>query len=968
MHQEDPRVGLRQRFALTRYFSIASVICVIVIAALLGASYQHLALRDLRQLAEGRNVALTHSLANALWPRLAKLVAGSEAASPEALRAMATGDHLYQLVADQMAGTAVVKVKIYALDGKTVFSSAPAQTGESQSGNPAFRAAQAGQVTSGLTHRDTFDAFEQTLSDLDVISTYLPIRDAHQRMVAVFEIYSDVTPLMARLHQTQVLVIGIVLGLLGLLYALLYVIVARAQRLIDRQEMLLEQSIRELDQRVLERTESLRATNLNLLSEIEERRQAVQALHQSEARLRCLSEMSSDFYWESDIEHRLTQRTESKREVAEGVFLQSSPVGKRRWELAHLTPSEAGWRAHRAQLEAHVPFRDFEISRRGAKGSLHHISVSGDPVFDSAGHFTGYHGVGTDITDRKQAEAELRIAASAFESQVGMMVTDAQCVILRVNRAFSEITGYSEAELLGQTPRLLQSGRHDAGFYRAMWDTIHMVGGWQGEIWDRRKNGEIHPKWLAISNVKDDDGVVTHYIGAHYDISERKLAEEKINALAFFDQLTGLPNRTLLLDRLQQAMTASHRSGSFGAVLFIDLDHFKTINDTLGHERGDQLLQQVAQRLSANVREGDSVARLGGDEFVVVLGSLSECADEAASQTETIGEKIRAALSGPYLLRDIEYTSAASLGATLFTGHQTSLDDLLKQADLAMYQSKANGRNALRFFDPSMQTAVLARATLEDDLRRALEGKPFVLYYQAQVGGDGDVTGVEALIRWQHPRRGMVSPAEFIPVAEESGLIVPLGQWVLETACSQLATWASRPAMAHLTMAVNVSAHQFSQADFVQRVLAVIQATGANPYRLKLELTESLLVHNVQEVIDKMLALKARGVGFSLDDFGTGYSSLSYLKRLPLDQLKIDQGFVRDILIDPNDAAIAKMVIVLADSLGLAVIAEGVETEAQRDFLADHGCRAYQGYLFSRPLQIPEFERWVCDRLEVEPA
>ncbi|MDP2021882.1 MAG: bifunctional diguanylate cyclase/phosphodiesterase, partial [Hydrogenophaga sp.] len=386
-----------------------------------------------------------------------------------------------------------------------------------------------------------------------------------------------------------------------------------------------------------------------------------------------------------------------------------------------------------------------------------------------------------------------------------------------------------------------------------------------------------------------------------------------------------------------------------------DLDNFKTLNDTLGHDKGDLLLQRVAQRLVFCVREGDTVARLGGDEFVVMLEGLSENPDEAATQAETVGEKILATLNQPYRLAGYENRSTPSIGVTLFSGHQTSIDELLKQADLAMYQSKTAGRNTLRFFDPAMQAMVSERAALEVDLREAVRQQQFVLYYQPQVVEDGRLTGAEALLRWQHPRRGLVSPAEFIPLAEETGLILPLGHWVLETACAQLATWANQPKTAQLSLAVNVSANQLHQADFVDQVLAVLSRTGANAKRLKLELTESLLVSDVEKTIAKMAALKAHGVGFSLDDFGTGYSSLSYLKRLPLDQLKIDQGFVRDILIDPNDAAIAKMVVALADSLGLAVIAEGVEIEAQRDFLAHLGCHAYQGYLFSRPLPLDEF-------------
>ena len=473
----------------------------------------------------------------------------------------------------------------------------------------------------------------------------------------------------------------------------------------------------------------------------------------------------------------------------------------------------------------------------------------------------------------------------------------------------------------------------------------------------RNTRGELF--WVEVSLRLSRIGEDSRLLAVVRDITERKKAESKINELAFYDPLTGLPNRTLLLDRLKQAMTASNRSETCGAVLFIDLDHFKTLNDSRGHDKGDLLLRQVAQRLTACVRDGDTVARLGGDEFVVVLESLNGNIQEAANQTENVCEKILAALGQTYRLGDIDHRSTASIGATLFYGHETSIDDLLKQADLAMYKAKDMGRNVLSFFDPVMQTVVMERVALEADLREAVQKRQFVLHYQAQVVGAGHVTGAEALVRWQHPGRGMVPPAEFIPLAEETGLILPLGGWVLEAACSQLALWASRSEMAHLTVAVNVSAQQFREADFVDSVLAVLRQTGANPRRLKLELTESLLVSNVQDIIEKMHALKAKGVGFSLDDFGTGYSSLSYLRRLPLDQLKIDKSFVRDVLSDPNNAAIAKTIVALAQSLGLGVIAEGVETATQRDFLANSGCNAYQGYFFSRPLPIAGFELFV---------
>jgi len=559
------------------------------------------------------------------------------------------------------------------------------------------------------------------------------------------------------------------------------------------------------------------------------------------------------------------------------------------------------------------------------------------------------------LRDIKTMEQDNRVAATAFETRQGMVITDASRRIVRVNRAFTTITGYSAEEVLGKDPRLLQSGQHDDAFYRDMWESVTRQGSWQGEIWSQRKSGEVYPEWLMITAVKSVRGEVTNYVGTLTDITERKQAENEINNLAFYDPLTSLPNRRLLLDRLQHGMAYSARSGRHCALLFIDLDNFKHLNDNRGHQIGDMLLQQVARRLQSCVREGDTTARLGGDEFVVMLEDMSVNLEEAAEQAKLVGEKILGLLNQPYQLGNFLHHSTPSIGVTLFAKNHDSLDDLLKQADLAMYEAKAAGRNNLKFYDPRMQALVTSRAALEDDLRSAILQQQLVLYYQAQVNDSGDLTGAEVLLRWPHAQRGMVSPAEFIPLAEESGLILPLGRWVTETACRQLAAWAKQPESAHLNISVNVSAIQFRQPGFVNEILSLIELTGANPQRLKLELTESLLVKDVEDIIVKMTALKARGVGFSLDDFGTGYSSLSYLKRLPLDQLKIDQGFVRNILTDGNDAAIAKMVVALAESLGLSVIAEGVEQPAQRDFLAALGCHNYQGYLFGRPVPLSQF-------------
>ncbi len=561
-------------------------------------------------------------------------------------------------------------------------------------------------------------------------------------------------------------------------------------------------------------------------SDITERRQAEARLRESEARFRSLTDLSSDWYWETDAQFRFTDFAGYR--AGKSIITRDESIGKTRWELGALNLTEEDWAAHRRVLESHQPFRDLELQRLDAEGKVYWVSVSGLPVFDEEGTFRGYRGIGRDIT-------------------------------------------------------------------------------------------------------------------------ARKLAEDETQRLAFYDTLTGLPNRRLLMDRLGHAQVTSARSRRHGALLFIDLDNFKDLNDTLGHDVGDLLLEQVALRLVSCLREGDTAARFGGDEFVVMLEDLSEQEDEAARQAEVVAGKILARLNAPYELLGREHSSSPSIGITLFGGTGASVEELLKRADVAMYQAKAAGRNTLRFFDPQMQAAVLARAALDADLRQGLQRSELMLHYQPVVDGYNRIVGYEALLRWRHPRRGLVPPGEFIPIAEQSGLILAVGQWVLRTACLQLVEWARQPATERLSIAVNVSARQFRQSDFVEQVGAVLDETGADASRLKLELTESLLISDVEDAIRKMGALRARGVRFALDDFGTGYSSLAYLKRLPLDQIKIDQSFVRDILSDPNDAAIVRTILALAHAMDLQAVAEGVETEGQRQFLLDNGCTVFQGYLFGRP-------------------
>jgi diguanylate cyclase (GGDEF)-like protein/PAS domain S-box-containing protein len=556
----------------------------------------------------------------------------------------------------------------------------------------------------------------------------------------------------------------------------------------------------------------------------------------------------------------------------------------------------------------------------------------------------------------KQRGLTEHLAAIVENMLDGLITIDQRGRVESFNKAAATIFGYSAAEVIGQNVSMLmpesQRSEHD-GYLQAF---QHKGDGSlikaSREVEGRRRDGSQFPMSLLVSQTSRQGQVI--YIGLVRDISQQRRDIEAIHHLAFYDPLTQLPNRRLLLDRLQQAMHASERSGLHGALMFLDLDNFKQLNDSQGHVVGDELLQQVALRLQTCVRAGDSVARLGGDEFVVLLEALSHDEHDSAAQAELLANKILRALGQPYELREAWHNSTPSIGVVVFMQGHESLEELLKTADLAMYQAKAAGRNTVRFYDPVMQAAAAERIELAQAMRLGLQLNEFILHYQIQVDGAGVGVGVEALVRWRNPQRGMVSPADFIPLAEESGVILPLGQWVLETACRQLQQWAEDPLTARWSMAVNVSASQFAQTDFVACVAAALGKTGADPGLLKLELTESMLVSDVEDIILKMQQIKALGLSFSLDDFGTGYSSLSFLKLLPLDQLKIDQSFVRNLLTDPDDAVIATTIIALGRNLGLKVIAEGVETAEQRDFLISVGCDAFQGYYFGRPMQANE--------------
>ncbi|MDD3352829.1 bifunctional diguanylate cyclase/phosphodiesterase [Zoogloea sp.] len=592
---------------------------------------------------------------------------------------------------------------------------------------------------------------------------------------------------------------------------------------------------------------------------------------------------------------------------------------------------------------------------------LRHMDGSWVPVYSShtvvslPGQETMLFCMDADMRALVQAEDELRIAAAAFESQQGMLIADAHGVILRVNRAFTDTLGFTLDDILGQSPEFLLSPRNPPSFFRTVQRQLIRAGTWQGEAWIRRKSGEDDQDWVTLTAVQDGAGQVTHFVGRLTDISQRKDAEARIVQLAFYDPLTDLPNRRLMYDRIHQAMAGTQRTNCHGALLFIDVDDFKTLNDSLGHDVGDLLLKEVARRLKTQVRANDTVARFGGDKFIVMLEDLDPEPGVAGGVVEAVGQKLIQALAFPHHFARGAYQSGASIGAILFREAGTSLDDLIKQAELAMYAAKKAGRGTMRFFDAGMQSAINRRAELIRQLREGLARQEFLLHYQPQLNRQGQLVGAEALLRWQRPGEALRMPGSFIQMAEESGLILSLGQWVLESACTTLVEWGRTPLFQDMMLSVNVSAREFSRNDFVARTTDTLRRSGARPQRLRLELTESMLLDDVDEVVSKMEALRALGISFSLDDFGTGYSSLSYLQRLPLSELKIDQSFVRRMCLEENSAAVVQTIIGLGHSLGLTVIAEGVEDTAHHERLLALACDHFQGYLYGRPMAAGDF-------------
>ena len=605
----------------------------------------------------------------------------------------------------------------------------------------------------------------------------------------------------------------------------------------------------------------------------------------------------------------------------------------------------------------------FEIEYRliDSKGNYHWLfqhAMLAKSREDESRSFIGYV---LDITERKESEQQLKLAATAMESSVAISIADPHGVILRVNEAFTEITGYSSEEVIGKNTSILNSGRHDKAFFGKLWHALTDEGYWEGEIWNKKKSGEVFPEWISISAVKDDSAdVTTHYVSTFQDISERKLAEQRIEQLAYFDPLTNLPNRRLYFDRLTQELVHAKRQKNFGAVMFVDLDRFKQINDSLGHDVGDRILVETAKRLTKVLREGDTASRLGGDEFVALIPNLGTELETAYLNAGKVAEKLFNELTRPYELPSRELIVTASIGIILFPDEQVSAEDVMKQADIAMYQAKESGRNSYNFYRPSMQQEIEDRYELEQQLNLALKERQFILYYQPKIDVDGKIVGAEALVRWNHPEQGLVFPNDFIPAAENSQLIIPLSEQIIQLAAADLTLWCEHNLVdERFVLSINISASHFAQDEFEESIVGNLVLKGADLSRIELELTEGVVIKDFDKTIEKMSALSDLGIRFSIDDFGTGYSSLQYLHRLPINTLKIDRAFVKDVVTDSGSQVITKTIISMGRNLGLELIAEGVENTQQRQFLEDHGCFQYQGYLFSRPLSEPNFREFL---------
>lgn len=935
-----------KRFNLRRYYACISFGFIILIAIALGWISRHYAVAELLSLSEQKNVALATTFKNSLWPDFADFVNKSRSWSAAELKLAPEIPELRQHATALMRDTDVAKIKIYNLDGVTVFSTDVKQIGELKKNNQGFAAAAEGSIASELTHRDTFDAFENVIVDRDLASSYLPIRNEDGRVLAVFELYSDVTPFVQELQRSQLAVVLSVIALLALLYGALHIVVGRAHGIIQAQCDALEKTNEQLDTRVRERAAALLEANRDLVGKIIERRRAEQdakrLLIEKDAILNNISEGVAFL-------RRGTVMTCNRRMEELFGFGQGEFLGKRGDRLyADRNAYRALARDAYAALRKGLPYyRETELVRKD--GTLFWGALTGRMLM-SERFKGGSVWVFTDISDRKKAEERTRLTAKVFENtQEGVIITDHEAQILAVNKAFTEVTGYPEEEVIGKTPRIMQSGRQDRAFYDAMWAALEQSGQWKGEIWNRRKNGDIFPEWLSISAVRNEHGGLSHYVGVFSDITEIKRSQDKVSFLAYHDPLTQLPNRLLFHDRLAQGIQRAEREQSKFAVYFIDLDNFKHVNDSLGHHVGDRLLQEVAQKLQAQLRKADTIARLGGDEFTVLVEEM-----DGPRGAALVAEKLAGIFQKPFSLDGHDVYVTASIGICLYPTDGIDTNTLIRNADAAMYRAKGYGKNQFHFYEQDMTTYALERLELESELRKALINDEFVLCYQPQIDLlTHQMVGAEALVRWMHPTRGLLEPSKFIALAEDTGLITHLGETVLRGACHQMKIWRDCGFVLP-KVAVNLSVRQLERKGFAHLVASILREYELPASVLELEITESVLMQT-EEAFEVIEELDALGVHLSVDDFGTGYSSLSYLKRLPVHKLKIDRSFIMDVTAHGNNEAIVRTMIAMAKSLGLSAVAEGVENDEQAAFLRNAGCDHGQGYLYGRPVSSDAF-------------
>ncbi|HWT28272.1 MAG TPA: EAL domain-containing protein, partial [Methylophilaceae bacterium] len=697
--------------------------------------------------------------------------------------------------------------------------------------------------------------------------------------------------------------------------------------------------------------DELRAKTLALESDIARRREVEDALRRSENKYR-------ELFW-SNLDGIVISSLDGQVIDANPAFLNLMCYSLDQLKLQNfwslIAPESEGM--ERFNLDNKVLrfgyCDEFEASYINRFGNVVPVSVKTVAMRDSFGRINAVWRMVRDISEKRVAEERMQLAAKVFENTVeGIMITDADKRIRSVNRAFSQITGFGQQEVLGQKPDMLSSGRHDETFYEAMWSAINEHGSWQGELWNRRKNGEVYPEWLAISAVRNAVGEITHYVAIFSDLSERKAADERIQFLAHFDVLTGLPNRAHIQDRVELAIQNATRDNERLALLLLDLDRFKTINESLGHSAGDALLQVLAERIRSTLLTGEVVARQGGDEFIVLLPLIADPGSAALA-----AERIREVLEPPVELFNHSISITPSIGISVFPDDGRDFETLVRNADAAMYHAKSAGRNSYKFYTADLNARAREILEIESQLRYALDRDEFVLHYQPQVDlKTGEIIGAEALIRWQHPELGLLGPVRFIEVAEERGFIVQIGNWVIQEACRQLAQWR-RQGLPRISLAVNLSTLQFRQQDLAVHLQRALSAHGLVGSDLDVEVTESVIMDDVETTIHTIDRIKSMGLQLSIDDFGTGYSSLSYLKRFKADKLKIDRSFVRDIPMDADDSAIARAIINMAKNLNMTVIAEGVETIEQWKFLDREGCHAAQGYLLAKPVPAKEFEK-----------